>query len=261
MTLELALLPVLSALLGSVRVLALMWVGPFFSHPAIGARTRVMAALMVTWVLAPVGTGRLAGPTWDLASVAGAVAVELLIGLSVGVGAMLVFSAMMLLGEFLAVQGGLGAAQTIDPATGGSSPAIGLALETFALLIFLAIDGHHVLIRGIARTFELMPIGGDLPSPDVFLEMARLGRSVWEVSFQIAAPVTVAIFVQNVATGVLGRALPQLNILIVNLPLHVGIVFLILGLGADDFVHAMKDAIEVWPDTVFGVLAGDPHGG
>jgi type III secretory pathway component EscT len=108
-TVELALMPVLSALLGSVRVLAMMWVGPLFSHPAIGARVRVMAALMVAWVAAPVGVGRLAGPQWDLASVAAAVAVELLVGLAVGVGAMLVFSAMMLLGELLAVQGGLGA--------------------------------------------------------------------------------------------------------------------------------------------------------
>lgn len=261
MTLELAVMPVLSALLGSVRVLAMMWVGPLFSHPAVGARVRVVAALMVAWVAAPAGVGRLAGPQWELASVAAAVAVELLVGLAVGVGAMLVFSAMMLLGELLAVQGGLGAAQTIDPATGGSSPAIGMALESFALLIFLAIDGHHDLIRGIAATFELMPIGGALPSTDVFLEIARLGQAVWQVAFQIAAPVTVAIFVQNVATGVLGRAMPQLNILIVNLPLHVGLVFLILGLGASDFVHAMKDSIEIWPETVFGVLAGDPHGG
>lgn len=261
MTFDLALMPVLTALLGSVRVLAMMWVGPLFSHPAVGARVRVMAALMVAWVAAPVGVGRLAEPQWDLASLVAAVAVELLVGLAVGVGAMLVFSAMMLLGEFLAVQGGLGAAQTIDPSTGSSSPAIGMALESFALLIFLAIDGHHDLIRGIASTFELMPVGGALPSTDVFFEIARLGQSVWQVAFQIAAPVTVAIFVQNIATGVLGRAMPQLNILIVNLPLHVGLVFLILGLGASDFVHAMKDAIEIWPETVFGVLAGDPHGG
>lgn len=261
MTFEIALLPVLSALLGSVRVLAMMWVGPLFSHPAVGARVRVMAAVMVAWVAAPVSVGRLAGAQWDLASLVAAVAVELLIGLAVGVGSMLVFSSMMMLGEFLAVQGGLGAAQAIDPHTGASSPAIGMALESFALLVFLAIDGHHDLIRGIAATFSFLPVGGALPSADVFLEMARLGGNIWGVAFQIAAPVTVAIFVQNVATGVLGRAMPQLNILIVNLPLHVGIVFLIMGLGANDFIHAMKDSIEIWPDTVFGILAGDPHGG
>lgn len=260
MTLEFALLPVLSALLGSVRVVAMMWVGPLFSHPAIGSRFRIMLALAVAWAAAPVSVGRLSGAQWDVASVVGSAVIELLIGLSVGVGAALIFSAMMLLGEFLAVQGGLGAAQAIDPTTGTTSPAIGMALQSFALLIFLAIDGHHDLIRGIAATFEFLPVGGAAPSPDLFLEMARLGSAVWKVAFQIAAPVTVAIFVQNVASGVLGRAMPQLNILIVNLPLHVGIVFLMIGLGADDLLHAMKDAIEIWPDTVFGVLAGVSDG-
>ncbi len=260
MTLELALQPVLTALLGSLRVIALMWVGPIFGHPAVSARLRVMLAVMVAWTAAPIGVGGLAGVDWDLASVAAAAAVELLIGLAVGLGATLVFAAMMQLGEFLAVQGGLGAAQTIDPATGASSPAIGLALEAFALLIFLAIDGHHVLLRGLAESFRVLPIGGAPPSPDALLETARLGSAVWKISVQIAAPVTVAIFIQNVATGVLGRAMPQLNILIVNLPLHVGILLLMIGIGANDLVHAMKDSIEIWPETVLGVVLGGADG-
>ncbi|MFO0687150.1 MAG: flagellar biosynthetic protein FliR [Myxococcota bacterium] len=261
MTFELALTPVLTALLGSVRVLAMMLVGPLFSHPALNMRFRIMAALMVAWIAAPTAVGALAGSQWSTANVVAATLVELAIGLAVGVGSALVFAAMMQLGEFLAVQGGIGAAQTLDPATGVSSPAVGLALQSFALLVFLVIDGHHDLLRGIAATFALLPVGGGLPEADVFLGIARLGSAVWSIAFQIAAPVTVAIFVQNVATGVLGRALPQLNILIVNLPLHVGIVLLILGLGSSDVIHAMKDRIEVWPDTVFEVLAGGAHGG
>lgn len=90
--------------------------------------------------------------------------------------------------------------------------------------------------------------------------MARLASSVWSIAVQIAAPVVVAIFVQNVATGVLSRALPQLNILIVNLPLHVGVVLLLLGLGSNELIHAMKDRIEVWPEGVFEVVAGGSHG-
>jgi len=261
MTLELALLPVLCALLGSVRILALFWVGPVFGHPAFTPRLRLTLAVLVAWIAAPVGVGRLASAQWDLPGVLAGLAVELAIGLAIGLGASLVFAAMMQLGELLAVQGGLGAAQTIDPATGASSPAIGLALESLALLVFLVIDGHHLLLGGIAESFRLYPVGGALPEAEVFLEVARLGASVFEISFQIAAPVTVAIFVQNVATGVLGRAMPQLNILIVNLPLHVALVLLMIGLGADDLVHAMKDAIEVWPGTVLGVVAGDPAGG
>lgn len=261
MTFELAWMPLLSALMGSVRVFAMMFVGPVFGHPAFGMRHRVIASLLVAWAAAPVASGRLASSQWDTPSVAAAVFVELAIGLLVGVGAGLVFAAMMLLGEFLAVQGGIGAAQTLDPATGVSSPALGLALQSFALVVFLVIDGHHALLRGIAASFEALPVGGALPDLEAFMGVARLGSHVFTIAFQIAAPVTIAIFVQNVATGVLGRAMPQLNILIVNLPLHVGIVLLVLSLGANDVLHAMKDAIEVWPDTVFGTVLGASDGG
>ncbi|MEZ4330183.1 MAG: flagellar biosynthetic protein FliR [Myxococcota bacterium] len=261
MTLDVALVSVLGGLLGSLRVLAMMVVGPLFGHPAISMRLRLSAALLLTWAFAPVATGRLAQADWDVASLAGAAFVELAIGALIGLGAGLVFTAMMLLGEFVAVQGGIGAAQAIDPATGISSPAIGLALEAFAILIFLAIDGHHDLIRGLGESFTLLPVGGALPSPETFLGVARLASAVWRIAVQIAAPVVVAIFVQNVATGVLSRALPQLNILIVNLPLHVGIVMLLLGLGANELIHAMKDRIEIWPQGVFEVLVGGGHGG
>jgi flagellar biosynthetic protein FliR len=259
-TVDLALAPILSALLGSVRILVMMSVGPLFSHPAVGMRFRIIASLLVAWVAAPTAVGRLSGTDWDVPSLAASALVEVAIGLAVGIGASLVFAAMMQLGEFLAVQGGIGAAQTLDPATGASSPAVGLALQAFALLIFLAIDGHHDLLRAIAATFRVLPVGGGFPSSDVFLETARLAGSVWSISVQIAAPVTVVILVENVATGVLGRALPQLNILVVNLPLHVCLVLLVLGLGASELVDAMKDHIEFWPETVFEVVAGGAHG-
>lgn len=261
MTVEIGLMPVLYALLGSVRILAMMMTGPIFSHPALSTRIRVMAALMIAWVAAPVGVGGLAGTEWDGLTIAMAVAVEAMIGLSVGIGSGLIFAGILQLGEFAAIQGGLGAARSIDPASGASSVAIGMAFNTFAMLIFLVIGGHHDLIRGITMSFTALPIGGALPSEEMFLAVARLGSVIWEIAFRLAAPITVAIFVQNIATGLLGRAMPQLNLLIVNLPLHVGILLLIVGLGAGDFIHGFKDIIEVWPGQVFELVIGGTSGG
>ncbi len=261
MTVEIGLMPVLYALLGSIRVLVMMLAGPIFSHPALSARIRIMAALMIAWVAAPVGVDGLAGTDWDAITLASAVLVEVMIGLSVGVGSGLVFVGILQLGEFAAVQGGLGAARSIDPTSGASSVAIGVAFNTFAMLIFLVIGGHHDLIRGISLSFTALPIGGGLPSEDVFLAVARLGSVIWQIAFQLAAPITVAIFVQNIATGLLGRAMPQLNLLIVNLPLHVAMLLLIVGLGATDFIHAFKDIIEVWPSQVFDLVIGGADGG
>ena len=260
MTVEIGLMPVLFAVLGSIRVLVMMISGPVFSHPALSPRIRVMAALMVAWVAAPVGVGGLASTEWDGATVAMAVGVEVMIGLSMGVGSGLIFAGILQLGEFAAVQGGLGAARSLDPTSGTSSVAIGTAFNTFALVIFLVIGGHHDLLRGITATFSALPIGGGLPDEAVFLSIARLGSVIWEISFRLAAPITVSILVQNVATGLLGRAMPQLNLLLVNLPLHVGILLLIVGLGASEFTHAFKDVLEVWPDQIFGLVIGDVNG-
>lgn len=256
MNLDIGLMPVLHALLGSVRVLVVLLVGPIFSHPALSARVRITMALMVAWAVGPVGVDAMAGTQWDVLSVAGAVIVEVMVGRMIGVGLGLVFAGILQLGEFMAVQGGLGAARSIDPTSGSSSVAIGTALNAFAMIIFLAINGHHELIRGIALSFTAIPIGGGLPDTSIFLEVARMGSVIYEVALRIAAPVTVAIFIQNIATGMLGRAMPQLNLLLVNLPLHVGMLLLIVGLGASDFVHAFKDVLEAWPDEVFGIVLG-----
>ncbi|HHK42229.1 MAG TPA: type III secretion protein [Planctomycetaceae bacterium] len=261
MTVEIGLMPVLYTLLGSVRVLVMMISGPIFSHPALSPRVRIMGALMIAWVAAPIGVGGLSGPDWNALTVSMAVGVEVMIGLTVGIGSGLVFAGILQLGEFMAIQGGLGAARSLDPASGASSVAIGMAFNTFAMVIFLVIGGHHELIRGITESFAVLPIGGALPDEEIFLAVARLGSVVWEVAFKLAAPITVAIFVQNVATGLLGRAMPQLNLLIVNLPLHVGMLLLIVGLGASDFTHAFKDVIEFWPSRIFGLLMGGIDGG
>ena len=260
MTFEIGLMPVLYALLGSVRVFVMMIAGPVFSHPALSMRVRMMCALMVAWVAAPIGVDGLATADWDVLSLASAVMVEVVIGLAVGIGSGLVFAGILQLGEFVAIQGGLGAARSIDPTSGASSVAIGTAFNTFAMLIFLVIGGHHDLIRGIVTSFDALPLGGGMPDVGIMMRVASLGIVIWELAFELAAPISIAIFVQNMATGVLARAMPQMNLLLVNLPLHVGMLLFMVGFGATEFVHAFKDVIEVWPGQVFEIVLGGGRG-
>lgn len=261
MSIEVGLMPVLWALLGSVRIFVMMIAGPVFSHPALSMRVRMMSALMIAWVASPVGAPALQAAQWDVGTLAGAVLVEVMIGLVIGIGSGLVFAGILQLGEFVAIQGGLGAARSLDPTSGASSVAIGTAFNTFAMLIFLIIGGHHQLIRGAVASFESLPIGGELPDESLYREIAALGSVIWELAFRLAAPISVAIFVQNMATGVLARAMPQLNLLLVNLPLHVGTMLFLVGFGATEFVHAFKDVLETWPSRVFAILMENPVGG
>ena len=188
MSAEIAVLPVLHALLGSVRVLAMLLVGPIFNHPALGPRIRVMLALMIAWSAHPTAVGPLAGTAWSGPTLAGALALEILIGIAAGIGTSLVFAGFLQLGEFVATQGGLGAARSIDPVSGTSSVAIGMAFNTLAMLVFLSIGGHHEMIRGVVATFDAYPVGGGLPDTEILYEIARMGSVIYEVAFRIAGP-------------------------------------------------------------------------
>jgi flagellar biosynthetic protein FliR len=259
-TIEVGLDTVLHALLGSVRVFVMMISGPIFSHPALSMRVRLMASVLIAWVAAPIGVDALSTTSWEVMDVAGAIAVEVMVGMAVGIGSGLVFAGILQLGEFVAIQGGLGAARSIDPTSGASSVAIGMALNTFALLIFLSIGGHHDLIRGIVASYESIPVGGGMPETAMLQEIASLASVIWKMAFQLAAPISISIFVQNVAMGVLARAMPQLNLLLVNLPLHVGMMLFLLGFGAMEFVHAFKDVLEVWPGQIVALVMESAHG-
>jgi len=112
----------------------------------------------------------------------------------------------------------------------------------------------------MVAAFDALPLGGGMPDVSILHRIASLAIVIWELAFELAAPISIAIFVQNMATGVLARAMPQMNLLLVNLPLHVGMLLFMVGFGAPEFVHAFKDVIEVWPSQVFEIVLEGGNG-
>lgn len=242
------------AALASTRVLALLAAGPVFGHPALPMRIRFAFGLAIAAAIAPTGLEAHRGmePGVELAL---AVAGEALVGLSLGFALSLVFAAIALLGEVIALQGGLGAAMALDPTSESSSAALSALFQLVALLIFLAIDGHHALLRAGKDSFEAIPLGSaGLTSLD-FRSLFGLGAFVFEIAVRLAAPITVAMFAANVGVALLGRSLPQLNLMTLQLPALVGVALLLIGLGAGDLARWMSGALSQWPARV-AVAAG-----
>ena len=232
----------------SVRLVIFFLVAPVFGYSALPSRVRVAFAMAVTLALAPVVP---MPETGGLLSLGGVVAGEVLLGLALGFAARLLFAAFDLLGEFVSIQGGLGAAQVVDPASGSSSVALASTFGVFTLLIFLAIDGHHALLRAVAESYARVPVGAGGPSESAFLAVAGLGASIFELAVRLAAPFTIAMFVSNVAVGILGRVIPQLNLMMLQLPAHVALTLALLALGAGVIVRASSDELLRWPEIAF----------
>lgn len=241
-----------TAALASVRLSALFISAPVFSHRAVPMRLRAALGLAVASLVAPDAPADLLESSG--ASLALLVLREALVGLFLGFAAGLVFAGFDLLGEFVSVQGGLGAASVVDPASGSSSLALASTLRTFALLAFVAIDGHHEVLRAAVLSYEALPLASGAPSPLAFLELVRMGSEIFEIAVRLAAPITVAMLVSNLGMGILGRTIPQLNLMMLQLPAHVAFSLGLLMLGAGTLVEAAGDVIAPWPGRALAAL-------
>lgn len=248
-----------SALLASVRLSALFSVAPIFGHMAIPLRVRAALALAITAALAPALPAPGIALPAELPRLAIAAVGEVATGAALGFSTRLVFDAIGFFGGLYSAQAGLGAATAIDPASGAPSTAPSALFEGVAALVYLAIDGHHALLRAAATSFEVLAPGGGGPALDSMLGVARLGAHVFEVGLQLAAPVTVAMLVANVALGVLGRALPEMNLMMVQIPAHVLFGFGLLLAGVSPLGRAIAAELAAHSErAVATVLFGSP---
>ncbi|MFT5695368.1 MAG: flagellar biosynthetic protein FliR [Myxococcota bacterium] len=261
MSWEFAIDPVVMTLLMSIRLLAMLQTAPMFREQGVPVRIRTLLALVLAYMIGPGGSDSLSGEAldwraWGILEVAGVVFVEASIGIIIGLTTYFVFIGFWMMGDFISTQGGLSAARVVDPSSGVSSTALAQAFNGIGMLVFLALDGHHQLIHLVALSFNEMPIGTAEVDTGAYLAFAQSASVMFEIAVRLSAPITVAIFIQNIATGVLSKSLQQLNLMVVQLPAHIGLLLLILGMGAGDFVHAIKDVLETSPGRVMAVVLG-----
>lgn len=246
----------LAGLLASVRIVALALVAPMFGNTAVPMRMRAALAILVAASLAPnLSATSIPDPSSSLA-VAGAVVGEVLTGFALGFAARLVFDAMGLVGGLLSAQGGLGAATLVDPGSGASTTSPSLLLESIAVLLYFAIDGHHVLLRALAQSFSVLPPGGGGPFVASAAAIAGLGADLFAIAVRLAAPVTAALLLANVAMGMLGRMLPQMNLMMVQIPAHVLLMLGMMLAGVSGFSAAVVDTLARWPARAFTSVLG-----
>ena len=95
-------------------------------------------------------------------------------------------------------------------------------------LIFLAIDGHHMLILGIQQTLDLVPVGTLNLSGPMVEQLIRLTSGVFVASVRIALPVMAALLLADIALGLMSRTLPQMNVFIVGMPVKLFVGFIVV---------------------------------
>lgn len=216
-----------------VRISAALLVVPLFGARNVNVRARLALGLLLALIVAPQLATQ---PTVDPLSLGGLVVAmrQILIGVAMGFILQMVFSALTQAGEYIALSMGLGFASAVDPVGGVQVPMISQFLTILATLIFLALNGHLVLIELLIRSFETFPVTGAGLTTDELWAVIGFGSQMFSGAVLIALPAMASLLLVNLAMGVVTRAAPQLNIFAVGFPVTIlaGFLILILTLPA-----------------------------
>lgn len=155
---------------------------------------------------------------------------EFMLGLILAFVVRLVFAAVQLAGQFMAFQMGLSMSSAMDPATGVRSTTLSQFLYLLTVLVFFSIDGHHLLVRAIAASFELVPPNGFQPEEALCGVVVKASSQMFVVALKIAAPIMIALFLSNLCLGIVARTVPQVNILMIGFPINITLGLVIFGL-------------------------------
>lgn len=170
---------------------------------------------------------------------------ELMIGVTLGFLTRLFFFTIGMTGELVSVSIGLGAAQMFNPMMGTNSNTVEQFYNTLATLIFFAIDGHHLLIEGIAQSYQLIPLAQMKLNLGPYAEIATFAQDMMVMGIKMCAPILAAILVTNIAMGVLGRAVPQINVLVTSMPVTLMIGFALMFLCIPLIVVEMNGVVDL----------------
>lgn len=211
------------------RVLAILWLLPVFSVRSLSIVFKVTFSLLVSFLLA----GVVSYPA-EIASdgyvVLLAILREVLIGLSIGFAVRLLFAIIQATGEIVGFQTGFGFARMVDPISSGQSSILEEFLYMLSLMIFFAVDAHHIVVRGIYASFKELPLGSAAVTSGLFNYFTTASGRIFSLGLKFGAPLVVALFLIELSLGLLSRMIPTMNIFVEGLPVKIFVSLTILSL-------------------------------
>ena len=217
---------------------------PVLSVNTVPARLRVMLSLLITFVLIPILP---AMPNVDLFSYQGWMVTvqQLVIGISTGFILQMVFSIMLFAGQAIAYGMGLGFASMVDPATGVQTPVIAQLFVICSSLMFLAIDGHLLLIEMLAQSFTTLPVATIGVEKAGLWTIIAWSSHIFSGGVLLAMPIITTLLFVNISFGIASKAAPQLHLFGVGFPITIllGMLLVWIGLATmlEGFVEKLHD--------------------
>lgn len=214
-------------LLPIFRVAAFVTAAPIFSTGMIPVRIRLIIAVTISIAIFP---GLTPSTNIDPVSLSMVLMIlqQVLIGLSLGFVMQFIFAAVVNGGQLIGMQMGLGFAQMMDPQTGVNVPVVSQFYNIIAVLLFLSINGHLVLVQILGESFNLIPVTGEGMSMSAIESLVFFSTWMFSGALIMVLPAVVALLMINMVMGVITRATPQMNIFSVGFSITITAGFIVI---------------------------------
>jgi len=222
-----AIEPVLTGIVtAGIRISGVMVFAPFLGSESVAMPVKAGFTLTLTALLYP--ACRMAPMSFHSGAWAGVAVSELIIGMLLGFGLQLALDAVQFAGQLTGLQMGFSLVNVMDPQTQVDTPVLAIFYQLIALLIFLQLNVHRWLLRGLAASFAYVPPGSARLHFDLTADLLRSAAGIWLAGLEIAAPLVVATMMTDVALGFLGKASPQLPVLFLGLSIKSTLSLVVL---------------------------------
>lgn len=225
------------------RILGLLMVAPVFGHRSVPARVKIGLGVFIALIISPTLPPM---PDVGLGSWYGLLILvqQFLIGIAIGFIMRIVFAAVDAAGEIIGLQMGLGFASFFDPQSAGQTLVVGRFLNMLALLIFLAVNAHLLMLGVLVESFQILPVSTQPLAGAGFYKVAAFGSTIFAVGLQLALPLIAILLMTNLALGILTRSAPQLNIFAIGFPITLGVGLIMLDLTLPYFAPQFENMIQ-----------------
>lgn len=181
---------------------------------------------------------------------------EILIGTVAGYSAAVTFGAVQMAGETMGLGSGFGSGRILNPTMGESGSPIDAMFFTFAMLLFLVLNGHHLFLLGLQKTFEIIPVNSTLPvlQPD---RIISLTTGLIVAGIRMALPVMGALLLADLVLGLLARVAPQVQVFFLGMPLKIGVGLLVFSVALVTMIPLLEDLFQQIAPRMLMLLAGE----
>jgi flagellar biosynthetic protein FliR len=228
---------------------------PIFSSGQSPMQLRVALTVTIALVLFPAMSQGLPAVSFNPVPFVLFIVNETLLGALLGLVSRLIFTAVEYGATVIGYQMGFAAANVFDPTGERQIALISQFQNVFAILIFLAVDGHHLFFRVAIRSYELLPPGHLNLSGEAVPFLMELTSRMFTLGVQFSAPVLALLLLSGLILGILARVFPQLNVFLLSFPLNIATAFIVIALTLELASALLRREFDTLAETLITLLS------